>query len=101
MAAGQGMRRISAGIVRPLTRFEVERGYFYLSRDRRLREILAVDDFDLDFCGTSVRSRHIDRYGRFQIPRDLMKEVPEGQLLAVTLPSRRLLRIQPPNASPK
>jgi len=94
MGSGQGLLRIARGIVRPLTRYEAQRGYIYLTRDRRLSEVLDTERFDLDFCGKLFPNRRIDKWGRFQASTTAIRAVPSGARVSISIADRRMVRIE-------
>jgi len=88
------MKRIARGIKRRLTPYEAQRGYVFLTRDRKLGEVLDKDCFELDFCGRLFADRRIDKFGRFQVPRAVVQGVPSDAVVAIEIVNRGLIRVE-------
>lgn len=91
MAAGQGIRRVARGITRPLSKSEIDRGYVFLTWDRRIGELLEVDSFSVDWLGVQLECRRLNR-GRFQVPRSLVSGL-EGVSLRMQVVDRETVRV--------
>jgi hypothetical protein len=98
VAAGQGMKRIHSGIVRPLTVYETARGYVYFTRDQYLGEVLNVEDFTAVLGDISVPHRRIDKFGRFQFPRSILRDYGTEQFLSFRIIDRETLAMEPMTA---
>lgn len=66
----------------------------YLTRDRRLAEVLDTDSFDVDFCGQVYVNRKIDKFGRFQVPTAALRKLDPDSVILISVVSRRLIRVE-------
>lgn len=94
MPRGQVPRLVERKVVRPLTPSEIERGYMYLSTDKRLSDVLDTERFDLDFCGKLFVNRRIDKWGRFQASTTAIRAVPSDARVSISIADRRTVRVE-------
>jgi hypothetical protein len=91
MARHQGRNRLMRGFTKRLNVHELARGYVFLTRDPSLEEILNTRSFDVVVDGQRISDRSLDAYGRFWLPRQIMKNI--GRRTANFLIESRVLRI--------
>ncbi|MFC1986265.1 hypothetical protein ACFLWC_04655 [Chloroflexota bacterium] len=95
MGTNQGLIRLKNGIKRKISKTEVNRGYFFLSLDKKLCTLLNVEKFILEINGNLVTNRRIDNWGRFQIPRHILRRIGSERYIFVELISKSKIRIDP------
>jgi hypothetical protein len=94
MGYKQGVSRLRNGFIRCLTRHELNRGYVFISNDKRLDEVLDTKDFEVEIGGQTFPKRRLDVSGRFHVPRKVLENIGTAQKLRFHLASRQMLKIQ-------
>jgi len=94
MGLNQGVKRLSCGIVRRLSRHELARGYVFISLDKHLSKILDTKDFEVEIAGEICPRRRIDSQGRVQIPKRLLKNIGTTEEVHIRLVSRKRLNME-------
>lgn len=94
MGHRQGVNRLRNGFVRCLTPHELNRGYVFVSNDKRLTEVLDTKDFEVDVEGQTFTKRRLDVSGRFHVPRKILENIGTAQRLRFSLASRQRLKLK-------
>lgn len=94
MPRSQVPRLVEGKVFRRLSPSEAERGYIYLSTDKRLREVLDTECFHLDFCGKRFANRRIDKWGRLQASTTAIRAVPSHARVSISIVDRSMVRVE-------
>ena len=90
MASGQGFHKLSNGYTKKLWSSEERRGYFYVTTDRRVGELLDPEGFEVLFNGKSLGLKSLDSYGRIHVGRDFVNSA-RGRKLTVKASKGKLI----------
>lgn len=75
MGINQGVIRFTKGYERYLTNSEKNRGYLFISKDKKIKD---NDNLKIFINKELVKNRHIDSYGRVKAGRKLINDAQNG-----------------------
>lgn len=87
------------GIVKTLSLSEVNRGYLYICRYKRLSDILDRYNLEVEVAGHIYPSQRIDVWGRIQIGKKVLRLLGAGTRVRISFVSERKLKIEVLSAS--
>jgi hypothetical protein len=92
MGVNQGIYSLHRGIVRQLTRSEVDRGYLFITKDRSFIKLYG-NTLNVDVCGKNTILK-LDLYGRVFLGKELLSKLSKNKKTRISFESQdKILRI--------
>ncbi len=78
---------------RPITKSEIQKGYFFITMDKNLPRVLN-NSFQVEFLGETLVNRHVDASGRTYIGKKILRRCNPRDIVTIRIVSPNLISVK-------
>lgn len=81
MGRSEGLVRLQRGVSRKLWESERNRGYLFVSADKKIKELCGPHGCEVILNGTSIGRKRIDNSGRISVGKKIIEKIGQRELV--------------------